>query len=458
MRFSVVLRYLLILLLTTLLAACAITSVFDPYPQQARTWRNDIRSGNYPEAQALLDKKRHDADGILYLMERGRIDMLAHDTASSLTDFADVIARWEQLDQRARVSLSESAAEGASLLTNDNALPYEGEIYEKVFVHQYQALNYLSQGRPQDALVEVRQAEFIQRQALLAHDNQVYAAENKARRQGFNPASFNNYFSGMNMAAGRVKNAFQNAYCFYVSALIYEAEGQLNDAYIDDKKALEIWPDNDAVRLDVLRLGSILGMSEVAHDAAQVKNLIPAPQYGSLVILFEQGFVPEKTEIKLPIITNNTTNFIAVPYYSGPFPLPQQIDFVVDDQSYIASPIVDVSALAVSSLKGHLPALLARQWLRLLSKQKMQRELSNQAGSLGSIAGMIYNLVSEQADLRSWTTLPASAQVSRVWAAAGLHTVQIAGVATQVPVRAGHTTILQVLDAGGRRSISQYSL
>ncbi len=458
MRYSVVLRYLLIVLLTALLSACAITSVFYPYPQQAHTWRNDIRSGNYPDAQALLDKKRHDADSILYLMERGRIDMLAHDTPSSMTDFTDVITLWEQLAQQARISLHETAAEGASLLTNDNALPYEGETYEKVFVHQYQSLNYLSEGKLQDALVEVRQAEFIQRQELLNHDHQVYAAENKARQQGFNPNSFNSYFSGMNAAAGRVKNAFQNAYCFYISALIYEAEGQLNDAYIDDKKALEIWPNNDTVRLDVLRLGTLLGMSEVADDASQVKNLIPPPQYGSLVVLYEQGLVPEKAEIKLPIITNNTTNFIAVPYYSGPFPLPQSIEFLIDNQAYTTFPIVDVSALAVSSLKSHLPALLAREWLRLLSKQKMQRELNNQAGSLGSIAGMIYNLVSEQADLRSWSTLPANAQVSRAWTVAGLHTVQIAGVATQVPIRAGHTTILQVLDAGGRRSISQYSL
>ncbi|MEI8618891.1 hypothetical protein P4S63_22420 [Pseudoalteromonas sp. B193] len=41
-----------------------------------------------------------------------------------------------------------------------------------------------------------------------------------------------------------IKNGFQNAYTFYLSALLYQSAKQYDDAYIDYKKALAIQPNN----------------------------------------------------------------------------------------------------------------------------------------------------------------------------------------------------------------------
>ncbi len=442
------------------LSACVTNSILVPYTAKAQNLRNALNSGAVAAEKKTLTEAADGQDKILYLMELGRLNLLTQNPKDSLQNFSEVTQRWDELRLRARISLSHTASEGASLLTNDNALPYEGRPFEKIFLHEYQALNYLATGKPTDALVEVRNAEFEQRQVLLANDSKVYAATRSAQQQGFNPNAYTNadFFSGMNAAAGRVKNAFQNAYAFYISALIYEAAGQLNDAYIDDKKALEIWPDNPTVRRDVLRIGTLSGMSEVAQAAKAVPHLLPPPLSGSLVVLYEQGWVPVKQNLRFPIVTSSTTNYLAVPIYSGPFMLPQPLNYLIDQQPATTSPLVDVVALATFDLKQQLPGILARQWLRLLTKQKMQRELNKNAGDLGSLFGVLLTAVTDQADVRSWSSLPANAQTDRVWLAPGAHSVVIDGHTIPVNIQTGHTTILLVSEAGQMLSLNTYAL
>lgn len=448
----------ILLLPLFLLGGCATTSVFTPYPEQTKAWKAEVGTQNYTPALADLDKKRDSADALLYLMERGRIAMLAGQTEESRKDFDAVIARFRTIEDRALISLSATAAQGATLLTNDNAAPYEGETFERVFVHQMQALNYLALGQRDEALVEVRRANFIQDQALKNNEKKVSNAEQEASHSGLRTSDYDRYFTGMSAAAGRVKSAFQNAYTFYTSALIYEAAGQLNDAYIDDKKALEIWPDNPYIRQDVLRLGTRLGMDEVRSAADHEKPTLPGNNEGSVVILFEEGFAPVKQALMLPIITENTLNHVGFPVYAGPFSSPQPQSLSLDGHLLYTSPIVDVQALATRALKDHIPAMIARQYLRLLSKQRLQRELDKNAGPLGSLAGMIYSLVSEQPDLRSWNSLPNSAQIARTWLPAGSHTLSVAGQETTVTVLAGHITIVHILAEGMHSSLRQFSL
>ncbi len=59
-----------------------------------------------------------------------------------------------------------------------------------------------------------------------------------------------------------MKHSFQNAATFYLSGVVWEMLGERNDAYIDYKKALEIFPDNLFLQADVMRLGKRLGMRE----------------------------------------------------------------------------------------------------------------------------------------------------------------------------------------------------
>lgn len=448
------------LLLPAFLAGCASTSMLSPYPGQAKAWQAALDAGNPPAAISRIGQKTHSADATLYLLEAGRIQQLASQPAESQAAFEAAIGRFQQQDDKAVISASSYAASGASLLSNDNARPYEGRTYERVFLHQYQALNYLAQGDANGALVEVRRANQVQVDALAKQESRVDDARDDAEAKGLDTDSYDKYFNAMDLAAGRVKTGFQNAATFYLSGLIYEAAGQTNDAFIDYRKALELVPDNPYLQKDVVRTGQKTGL-DVARLARQLGKAKtgPAPGEGEIVVYLEEGYVPAKQPLSVPIWTSKTINYVSFPLYadsSAPRPLVVQVDGAALESALL----VDTRALAVRTLKDEVPALLARAFLRLLTKQEMQRQAQrNDSTGLLSLATTVYSLVTDQPDLRSWLTLPGSGQVVRLPASEGEHRISLPGMAPfTVNVRAGRPTLVHLAVLPGRTYSRAYPL
>jgi hypothetical protein len=450
-----------VLLLPVWLAGCAASSVLSPYPSQALHYRTALDAGSPEAAITRIGGKTASADATLYLLEKARIEQLAGAADASRENFAAALARFAQQDERALVSASAYAASGASLLTNDNARPYEGRTYERVFLHQYQALNYLAAGDLQGALVEVRRANQVQVEALQAKDRQIDKAQADAERKGLDSTRYDQYFSAMDLAAGRVKSGFQNAATFYLSGLIYEANRQPNDAYIDYRKALELVPDNVYLQKDVLRTGLAAGMDDAKKLAKQPGAAAVAPKAGEgeLVVYLEEGFVPAKQPVSVPIWTSKTVNNVSFPVY-GEALAPSPLVLQVAGREIEAGLLVDTRALAVRTLKDETPALIARSFLRLLTRQEMQRQAQRQdtTGLLG-LATTIYSLVTEQPDLRSWLTLPGSGQVLRLALPAGEHLISRPGMAPlAVTVRPGRPTLVHLVALPGKTYSRVYPL
>jgi hypothetical protein len=447
------------LVLPAALAGCASTSVLTPYPAQAQAWRQSLDAGRPDATLAALAARTKSADGLLYQLERGRIDQLAGNADASRADFDGAIAAFEHEDERARISVSELAGSGASLLTNDNARPYTGHPYERVFVHQYQALNYLAAGDESGALVEVRRANQIQVQEREKRDNMVDSARSEAEGQGLRQSDYDGFFSSMDLAAGRVQTGFQNAATFYLSGLIYEATGSPNDAYIDYRKALELEPDNIYLKKDVVRTGLAVGLDDARKLAQKLGNVVVGPRgdEGEVVVYVEEGYVPEKRQVSVPILTERTLNHVSFPVYPQtppPFPVSVQID----GRYLQAALLVDTRALAVRTLKDEIPGMVARAFLRLLTKQRMQRRMQDQNPLLG-LATTLYSLVTDQADLRSWLTLPGSGQVVRLPLSPGEHSLSLPGLAPlAIPIRTGRPTLVHLVVLPGKTYSRIYPL
>lgn len=461
MRPVAFLRCVFFLLLPLILGACAAGSVLTPYPSTAKAYRAALDAGTPQAAVDRIGTKTGSADGMLYVLEKSRIEQLAGDAAASRNDFDAAIARFQAQEEKAVISASSYAASGASLLTNDNARPYEGRTYERVFVHQYQALNYLAAGDISGALVEVRRANQVQVEALAKKENSVDSARADAESKGLDESRYDNYFSAMDLAAGRVKTGFQNAATFYLSGLIYEASGKPNDAYIDYRKALELVPDNAYLQKDVVRTGLKTGLDDAKKLATQLgkTKVAPGQGEGELVLYVEEGYVPEKKSIGIPIWTSKTLNTVSFPIYPGS-QAPSPVVVHVDGAALESALLVDTRALAVRTLKDEVPGMLARAFLRLLTKQEMQRQAQNadSTGLLGLFT-TVYSLVTDQADLRSWLTLPGSGQVIRVALGAGEHTVSLPGLAPQtVTVRAGRPTLVHLVVLPGKTYSRSYPL
>ncbi|MCF6338968.1 MAG: hypothetical protein L3J84_13665 [Gammaproteobacteria bacterium] len=454
-------RLTLLVVAVLLLGGCATGSIFTSYPKQIQPIKVQLEARQYTMAQAALDGRQDDADKILYLMEKGRVAQLAGDTEASIEDFKRVIEAFEENEEKAKVSMSDTAAQGASLLTSDNAIPYAGEGYERVFVHQFQAMNYLMAHNLEAAMVEVRRANQEQQYELERFEDEVADAEEDAREKMEKNDGFMDSFASLQAAAGQVKNSFQNAYTFYVSGVLFEAIGKPNDAYIDYKKALEIFPDNVYVQRDVLRLAKSLGMRE---DYERFKKEFsddlspPTAGEGEIVLLFEHGFAPVKTNVDIDLIIDNGVRSIAFPTYVEQWQAPSLLNVSISDGALVGktigetSPIVNVQALAAKALVERLPGMMVRQILRIVAKGKAAEQGGKVFGDFGALAINVLNMVTEQADRRSWLTLPHDAQILRSSLPAGEYQLQLQNGAAlgtmDIKVVSGKKTLIRVVATG----------
>lgn len=448
------------ILLILFLTGCSATTTFRSYPDKIAPFQQQLTTATPPDFQKALKSERRGRDKILYNLEHGRVAQLFARTELSRDAFAVAIATIRSNEQRALISAGQIGATVASFATNDNALPYAGEGYERILLHHYQALNYLLDGDLTGAGVEFRWANTEQQEALNRHAKELARAESEARSKNVGNAAQNSEFerryAQLDEAAGRVKNSFQNAYSFYLSGIVYELQGEENDAYIDYKKALEIYPENSYLQADVLRLAQRLQMQD---DLIALAQRFPAQYHkmktamgsegGELILLYEEGFVPPRAEIKIPFPLPGGLVTLAFPYYRGPWRQYPHLEVRAGNESLGKTELLcDVRALAVKSLQEKMPIILTRQLVRAVSKAVAQQAAKDNFGLAGLFGMMAYSVISENADLRSWLTLPENVQILRVRLPAGKHQLRLQspdsllGTDLTLEVQDGGTTIV----------------
>lgn len=459
-------RLLVTVVTCIVLAGCAASSTFSAYPKQIQPLITSLANRTAMDVSRCLTGECKGNDLILYTMERGRVAQIVGNSDVSMADFNASMDKIRENDEKALISASGIGASVAATLVNDNAIPYEGEGYERVLLHQYQALNYLQKNDLEGAGVEIRRANAEQEESLRRFEKEIDRAREEAEKKrisGDSMSQIDTRYAQMDEMAGRVKNSFQNAYTFYLSGFVYELLRQPNDAYIDYKKALEIYPENSVVRKDVLRLAAKLEMREDLEGLRQrfpigSQKFIEEEGVGSgeLLVLFEDGFVPQKHEIKIPIPINRSGLItIAFPIYQERWSAPISLH-VLNNNEFIGSTeaICDVRALAVKALKEKVPVIATRQIIRAVAKGVTATAARKNLGEFGQFATTVWNFISENADLRSWLTLPATAQILRTRLASGTYQLALqhpmaAGTTyADVEISANGKTVLHVVRAG----------
>jgi hypothetical protein len=457
------------LLLFLLLTGCSVSTTFQPYPHKIAPFQQQLTTATPPDFRKALKSERRGNDKILYNLEHGRAAQLFGQTEISRKDFAAAIETIRSNEQRALVSAGQIGATMASFATNDNAIPYVGEGYERILLHHYQALNYLLEADLSGAAVEFRWANNEQQEALNRHAKELERAEKEAQKKNVSNAEQNSEFqrryAQLDEVTGRLKNSFQNAYSFYLSGVVYELLGEENDAYIDYKKALEIYPENGFVQRDVLRLARRLQMDD---DLAALAKRFPAlyntmgvatkSEEGELILLYEEGFVPPREEIKIPFFLPGGLVTLAFPYYRGPWrDYYPPLEVLTGNTPLGRTELLcDVRGLALKSLQEKMPILLTRQVVRAVSKALAQQAAKERFGAVGQLGMIAYSVISENADLRSWLTLPESVQILRVSLPVGAQRLRLQspnsllGTEIAIDVKSGGKTIVYAVKTGNQ--------
>ena len=403
-----------------LVATSALTAIGCASSAAIERARGDFRSGN-PDAalQVLASDKVAERDRLVALMEGGLIAQSAGRIDDSIRQLREAAELIERIDA---VYVGE---QGAALVVNDRVTRYRGEYAERLWIRTVQMLNYLVLGDWQGAAVEARQAiEVFERYGEpLAGD--VFTRALLARV--------------LDAAGDPGAAAIEYGYAFERSG------GQSSVAALARPAALRAGRPEDVKRYDEV-------LSRATAEVARAAT--PRSGQGSLLLVVATGQVPPKRAGNLFLAPDLRISFPYYPdYVRSAFG--DTLEVRVDGERAAMAPIVTrLGTVAEASLAARAKQVAARQTLRAVTKQGIGAAASKENEALGVLVGAALMLL-EEADTRSWQTLPGRWALVEQVLPAGEHRLEVqAGldrrvVLEAVPIRAGATSVIVLGEGSG---------
>ncbi len=298
--------------LAILLWTLFLTTGCATYTAKFKDLRPQLANGEFDKALATVEKQSGSKDRLLYYLERGLILHYADRFAESNEAFA---AAERTADDLYTKSISEGAF---SLFSNDNAISYRARPFEMAMVPFYKGLNYIYLGQRNEAQVEARRASQLM-------SKYVDATLNGLRDED----------------KGDFEQIRNNAFLLYYSGMLYDWDGELNDAFIAYRNAAVAYQKNHALlNLDIppslgRDLTRVAGRIGFRGELDQLHKTCPdifafgkdddgLPQTredyenaaawrkgtGEVVLLLESGFVAQKSQIRFdfPIFQGEAYN------------------------------------------------------------------------------------------------------------------------------------------------------
>ncbi|NBX76285.1 MAG: hypothetical protein EBQ92_07005 [Proteobacteria bacterium] len=369
-------RLFFLLLLTLGLGACA------SYTQQAREMVNAFEAQNFDLAaeQVKVFAAKKDQDEALHLVELGTIYHASGRYKEAIEVFqqAERLASWSDY-----TSISQEAG---SVLLNESVKTHQLDTYERVLISMYLAIDYTLLGEWESALVEARRVNH-QLNKMISEGHPTYT---------------------------------QNGFAKYLAGMLFERNGEWNDAWVDYKQLYKWDPSFPLNSIGLMRMSSKLKSEE---DFQRYKKLFPgAPKHqlsageGELVLLAEVGRAPEK----IP-----DPEFAVVPKFMPRFSQARRLRIKSQQtQSFAETHLLfDIEKAAIIDLEEKRGGMIAKRLASIALKKAAvdataaKSEKKQNIESLGNL--FIY--LSERPDLRSWLLLPGSLQVARMSVPVGKH-------------------------------------
>jgi hypothetical protein len=429
-------------------------SSFQNYSRISAPARADISRGNFQQAlEVFPEKSAKGKNEVLIRLERGMIfqEMGWYEQSTQEFEQADKLIR--NYEEKAVISAGKTASQAGTLLVNEQVMPYEGKDFEKILLHTFDAMNYLMTGNLTDARVEVRRAYEQQEVLSQKHEKEMEKAKEEGNTQvwqrSFEQADRQGY-DRIRSKASSVYSVYHNAFASYLSSLVYELNGEPDEAYIDLKKALIASPDSECIQKDLVRLARKLNYRDEVDQWESRFGPGEKEQKGSIdvFLVFSHGLAPYKQAITFPIPIRRGFVSASLPVYQF---TPSNIaggEIEYDGRRVQSSVVFDTDAVASRNFMDELPIMLAKQVARSYLKAEATSSLGRNQGDWGAVLGTLLSLITEQADLRTWSSLPKQIQVARAFVPTSTKelTVRVlpAGTGTSVTIPPG-TSHLMVL-------------
>ena len=435
---------------------------------------SSLRAGDDPQALSWSESLKHSVySKELGYIETGRVRMLSGDFLGSSTNFSAVIDTViEKTETGPVVKLGDVGANVmAGTVTDDRTRAYRVPPYEFTQALQYQMLNHLFLGKPASAAVEARRAVFAQDQIAEKYGKEVQDARVQAETGQSNQVGVvDARMQTMAPVIEMTRSSFENGLAWYLCGVLFEQDKDQANAALAYRKAWELTPGNPYVQKDFLRLIRTQD-NEAFKGLAKQAGVDPATLTRSpteIILLVEEGFVPQRQSMKIPLPVGPAIVSVDFPFYQAPAYSPMAVEVLENGRSFGLSALaLSVQSLAYRDLKEKIPGVVVRNVTRAAVRVAAQEVARAQGNDGISAAVFVVTAVAtalNKADTRAWYTLPMVTQLYRGGLAPGAHTLelrnQVNGFVTRFPVAVaeGETRIVWVADLGGNARVATASL
>ena len=269
-------------------------------------------------------------------------------------------------------------------LSNIARKKYQAEGFDKVFLHNYKAINYLMLGDAQASRVEAKNSNAVQQQEKL----KLYQFKEKNTKSNKNSHLISRYQKLFNSVDPK-HHPYQNPFAYYISALGYAEDGDYDNAKVDIRNAIKYSFENQFLQDKLL--------------SYQKKEKEP-----TIELFFDVGQSPLKSQKQLKMDMGNGEQRMAyLPNYT--LDKSNNISYIkILDSKNVevtkSSLLSDINAIKVNEFREKLPAILS-----ILTKEasisigsQLLDEKSKLLATIFKTGSAIYG----QNDISTWSLLP----------------------------------------------------
>jgi hypothetical protein len=375
----------------TALAVALLGTSCASYPERTADALHAFQRGQFERALGTYADVDEVGSAFLSGAEAGTVALTAGRWDAALFHYGRAVDAVRDIEGRALVGPERLGEALSTWALNDATRAYQGEGFERVYVHCALAQAYLAKGMVDDVYVEARLAN-----QLLETEEQLYETEYEAGGWGH-----------------------------LISAVTYELIGQRDQAYIDYQRMAEKGVGAALAGRALVRLARELGREdELARlEAEHGPDVERPPGAASVIVLAGVGLGPFKKETILPLPTPAGLFQMAVPgYVDRPQPVAAlRLIEGASGQSVRTDLVESVSKVARENLEDRLGWIALKSVARGAAKVVLTKQLEDEYDVAGRIAGDLFTFISERADVRAWLTLPDSYQACRMFVPPGVH-------------------------------------
>ncbi|ADG94511.1 putative lipoprotein [Arcobacter nitrofigilis DSM 7299] len=370
------------------------------YQDSMNTFDNNLESKNCDYTQ-IEEKIKDNDDPILWGIQGGSLarNCFAYKKSNGFFDEAE--EKYKQTVDEDTI-FDNTLEASKSILVNNNANEYEGNIYEKVMVNTYKALNYASLHDSANTRVEFNRALDRQRRAKDYFRSEIQKKEANLEKENKEAEDtvYKQYDSLLNDF--KAYPDFINPFTTYMAGVYFLLDGDTVKARDLLKESMEMQPSNKQIKSDYKLSNKYLDSS--LRESKE--------KYAWIIYENGQGMIKDEIRIDIPLFI-----FSRNVIYTG-IALPKIVErsssyAYLDINGKDTTEVCNMDNVIKTEFKKRFPAILSEAIANTITKTITQKQL-NDSSPLAGFLGFLYQSFTNRADVRSWTALPKNFQSLRV--------------------------------------------